>query len=160
MFSAVSSTFIIDIRSELEPDPEEMAAAYMQILIHTTNNSLFPGADPNTATWTGPSIRIITVQSLLYTSFAISIFAHSSRCLVNSGSTGTSGVVVVLLHSGVKTDSGPKLNGLEGHSFLVIESLPAMIQLALLLLGYALSWYLWTIDHTIAFTLVMLSSLS
>ena len=39
MFSAVSSAFITDVQSKLEPDPNEMTAAYTQILIHAVNNS-------------------------------------------------------------------------------------------------------------------------
>ena len=35
LFSAVSSMFIIDVQSKLEPDLKEMTATCMQILIHT-----------------------------------------------------------------------------------------------------------------------------
>ena len=44
-----------------------------------------------------------------------------------------------------------KLDGFETwHFHLAIESLPVMLQLALLLLGCALSMYLWTISRTVA----------
>jgi len=52
-----------------------MTVAYLRILIHTMNNSLFPDADPNSTTWTGPPPEIVTVQSLLYASLATSLFA-------------------------------------------------------------------------------------
>ena len=53
-----------------------MTAAYMRILIHTMNNSLFPGADlDSTITWTGPPPKIVIVQSLLYASLAASLSA-------------------------------------------------------------------------------------
>ena len=40
-------------------------------------------------------------------------------------------------------DRQQKIDGLEGwYLYLVVESLPVMLQLALLLLGCALSWYL------------------
>jgi hypothetical protein len=48
LFSAVSTAFIIDVQSKLEPDPNQITAAYMQILIHAVNSSLFPDADPGT----------------------------------------------------------------------------------------------------------------
>jgi hypothetical protein len=44
-----------------------------------------------------------------------------------------------------------KLDGLQKwHFHLAIESLPVMLQLALLLLGCALSQYLWTISRAVA----------
>ena len=52
-----------------------MTAAYMRILIHNMNNSLFPDADPSLVTWTGPPPGIVTVQSLLYASLATSLLA-------------------------------------------------------------------------------------
>ena len=70
-FSAVSSAFIIDVQPNfLQPDPDEMTAAYMRILIRAT---LFPDADPSSVAWTGPP-GIVTVQSLPYESLA-SFFA-------------------------------------------------------------------------------------
>ena len=48
-------------------------------------------------------------------------------------------------------DRQKKIDGLEGWHFrLVIESLPVMLQVALLLLGCALSKYLWAINCTVA----------
>jgi len=40
LFSAVSSAFIIDVQSKLEPDPNEMNAAYMRVFIHAVDGSL------------------------------------------------------------------------------------------------------------------------
>ena len=150
LFSAVSSAFIVDIQSKLEPDPNVMTAAYMQILIHTMNNSLFSDVDPNAVTWTGPPQEIITVQSLLYASLATSLFAALlamlgkqwiNRYIRNRGGSAAD----------KSRDRQRKLDGLEKWRFyLAIESLPILLQLALLLLGCALSLYLWTISRTIA----------
>ena len=49
LFSAVSSAFIIDVQSNLQPDPNQMTAAYMRILIHTMNESLFPNLPSNSS---------------------------------------------------------------------------------------------------------------
>jgi len=150
LFSAVSSAFIIDVQSKLEPDPNEMTAACMQILIHAMNNSLFPDANSSSATWTGPPPEIVTVQSLLYASLATSLFAAFlamlgkqwvNRYLRNRGGSAAD----------KSRDRQQKLDGLEKwHFHLTIESLPAMLQLVLLLLGCALSLYLWTIGRAVA----------
>jgi hypothetical protein len=150
LFSAVSSAFIIDVQSGLGPDPNRMNAAYMQILIHAVNGSLFPNADPSAITWTGPPPGIATVQSLLYASLATLLFASFlailgkqwvNRYLRNRGGSAAD----------KSRDRQRELDGLETwHFHLVIESLPVMLQFALLLLGCALSRYLWTISHPVA----------
>jgi len=150
LFSAVSSAFIVDVQSNLKEDPNEMTAAYMQIMIHTMNGSLFPDADPGSVAWTGPPPEIVTVQSLLYASLATSLFAAFlamlgkqwvNRYLRNRGGSAAD----------KSRDRQRKLDGLENwHFYLAIESLPVMLQFALLLLGCALSLYLWTINRTVA----------
>lgn len=150
LFSAVSSAFIIDVQSKLEPDPNDMTAAYMQILIHALNNTLFPDADPSSVAWTGPPLQIVAVQSLLYASLTTSLFAAFLAML------GKQWVNRYLRNRGGSTadksrDRQRKLDGLEKWRFhLAIESLPVMLQFALLLLGCALSLYLWTISRTVA----------
>ena len=127
-----------------------MTAAYMKILIHAVNGSLFPNVDLDIASWTGPPPGIVTVQSLLYTSLATSLFAAFLAML------GKQWINRYLRrHGGSAADKSRdrqrKIDGLEGWHFrLVIESLPVMLQVALLLLGCALSKYLWTIDRTVA----------
>ena len=138
------------MQSKLEPDPNDMTAAYMQILIHALNGSLFPNLDPSVASWTGPPPGIVTVQSLLYTSLATSLFAAFLAML------GKQWINRYLRrHGGSAADKSRdrqrKIDGLEGWHFrLVIESLPVMLQVALMLLGCALSKYLWTINRTVA----------
>ena len=150
LFSAVSSAFIIDVQSNLQPDPNEMTAAYLRILIHNMNNTLFPDADPSSVTWTGPPPEIVTVQSLLYGSLATSLFAAFIAML------GKQWVTRYLRKQGGSAveksrDRQRKLDGFKKWHFqLAIESLPVMLQLALLLLGCALTLYLWTISRTIA----------
>ena len=131
-----------------------MTAAYMRILVHTMNNSLFPDADPSSATWTGPPPEIVAVQSFLYASLATSLFAAFlamlgkqwvNRYLRNHGGSAAD----------KSRDRQRKLDGLEKwHFHIAIESLPVMLQLALLLLGCALSRYLWTISRTAAGVIV------
>ena len=127
-----------------------MTAAYIRILVHTMNASLFPDAITDATTWAGPPPEIVTVQSLLYASLTTSLFAAFlamlgkqwvDRYLRNRGGSAV----------GKSRDRQRKLDGLKSWRFqLVIESLPVMLQLALLLLGCALSLYLWTISRTVA----------
>jgi len=122
----------------------------MKILIHAVNGSLFPDADPDATVWTGPPSTIVVVQSLLYASLATSLFASFfamfgkqwvSRYIRNRGGSAAD----------KSRNRQRKLDGFEKWYFhLVIESLPVMLQFALLLFGCALSQYLWTINHTVA----------
>jgi len=122
----------------------------MQILIHAVNTSLFPNAIADATPWTGPPHEIVTVQSLLYASLATSLFAAFlamlgkqwvNRYLRNRGGSAAD----------KSRDRQQKLDGLERWHFqLVIEGLPVILQLGLLLLGCALSLYLWTISRTVA----------
>ena len=127
-----------------------MTAAYMKILIHAVNASLFLDADPDAIAWTGPPPGIVTVQALLYASLVTSLFAAFvavlgkqwvNRYIRNRGGSAAD----------KSRDRQRKLDGFEKwHFHLVIESLPIMLQLAVLLLGCALSCYLWTISRTVA----------
>jgi len=163
LFSAVSSAFIIDVQSKLDPDPHRMTAAYMRILIHAVNSSLFPDADPDSTIWTGPPPEIVTIQSLLYASLATSVFVAFlamlgkqwvNRYLRNLGGSAAD----------KSRDRQRKLDGFQKWKFYpVIESLPVMLQFASLLLGCALSLFLWTTSRTaagviLAFTLFGVTS--
>ena len=127
-----------------------MTAAYMRVLIHAVNSSLYTDVDPDSTTWTGPPPEIVTIQSLLYASLATSLLAAFLAML------GKQWVSWYLRNRGGSAadksrDRQQKLDGLENWYFhIVIESLPVMLQLALLLLGCALSPYLWTISRTVA----------
>jgi len=114
------------------------------------NNSLFPNADPSDVTWTGPPPKTVAVQSLLYASLATSLFAAFLTMLgkqwINWYTRNHGGSAAEK-----SRDRQQKLDGLEEWRFhLVIESIPILLQLALLLLGCALSLYLWQINRTVA----------
>jgi len=131
-----------------------MTAIYMQILIHTMNNTLFLDVDPSSTAWTGPPREIVIVQSLLYATLAISLLAAFlamlgkqwvNRYLRNcDGSTAEKG-----------RDRQRKLDGHEKwHFYVAIECLPMMLQVAVLLFGCALSVYLWTISRPVAWIIL------
>jgi len=144
LFFAVSSAFIVNVQSKLEPDPNETTASHIRILVHAVNASLFPNADPSSTARTGPPVEIITTRSLLYASLATSLFASSLVMLgkqwVNRHIQNRWG------YSANKSrDKQRRLDGLEKWHFqLTVESLPVILQmLLLLLLGLALSARLW-----------------
>lgn len=150
LFSAVSSAFIVDVQSNLQPDPNEMTAAYMRILIHAVDNSLYTDADPNSTIWTGPPPGIVTTQSLLYASLATALFvaflAMLGKQWISRHRRNRGGSAVEK-----SRDRQRKLDGLENWCFpVVIESLPVMLQFALFLLGCALSRFLWMISRAVA----------
>ena len=134
-----------------------MTAAYMQILVHTMNNSLFPNANPDSVIWTGPPPETVTIQSLLYASLATSLFAAFLAML------GKQWVNRYLRnHRGSAADKSRdrqrKVDGFKKWHFqLAIESLPVMLQFALLLFGCALSRYLWTISRTVAGVIIAIT---
>ena len=127
-----------------------MTAAYMKLLINAVNGSLFPDVDPGAIVWTGPPPGIVMVQALLYASLATSLFAAFVAVLGKQWVNR-----YIRNHGGSAADKSRdrqrKVDGFEKwHFHLVIESLPIMLQLAVLLLGCALSRYLWIISRTIA----------
>lgn len=127
-----------------------MTAAYMRILIHAVDDSLFTDAHPDSTHWSDPPPGIVTTQSLLYASLATSLFAAYLATL------GKQWISWYLRNRGGSVadksrDRQRKLDGLEDWYFhIIIESLPVMLQFALLLLGCALSQYLWTVSRTVA----------
>ena len=150
LFSAVSATFVASVQPKIEQDPNDVTVVYMQILIHTMNNSLFPDADPSSATWTGPPRTFVIVQSLLYASLATSLFAAFIAMLgkqwVNRYHRNHGGSAAAK-----SRDRQRKLDGHERwYFYIAIECLPVMLQFALFLFGCAVSVYHWTISHTVA----------
>jgi len=131
-----------------------MTAVYMQILIHTVNNTLFPDVDPSSTFWTGPDPEIVVVQSLLYASLMTSLFAAFLAML------GKQWVNHYLRSSGGSTadKSRDRQQKLDGHErwyfYTAIESLPMMLQFALILFGCALSLYLYNTSPIVAWIII------
>ena len=151
MFSAVTSAFIVDINQQLRPDPNEVTAALLRIIIHQNDNTTFGGSTPTVPEWTGPPRIVAQVQSILFSSLATSLF---SALLAMLGKQWLNRYASVDVRGSVIERSQHrqrKLNGIITWYFEhVMESLPIMLQFSLLLLGCALSQYLWTMDTTIA----------
>ncbi|KAF9643812.1 hypothetical protein BDM02DRAFT_3151156 [Thelephora ganbajun] len=75
LFSAVISTFIIDIQSKLEPDYQEMNHALLKIVASAALGNIPTGADATFPQWNGPDSTIVHVQAILYSSLLASLLA-------------------------------------------------------------------------------------
>ncbi|KAF9789902.1 hypothetical protein BJ322DRAFT_993040, partial [Thelephora terrestris] len=75
LFSAVTSTFIVDIQSELGPDFEEMNHSLLKIIASAALGNIPTGADAAFPQWNGPDPTIIRVQAILYSSLFASLLA-------------------------------------------------------------------------------------
>lgn len=121
----------------------------MRVLLHATNPDLYPDAELPSATWSGPSNAIVVVQCLLYASLTISLFTAFVAML------GKQWLVRFSQNKGRTVaekswDRQNKLQGIKNWRFhIVMESLPVMLQLALLLFGCALSSYLLSLNRAV-----------
>jgi hypothetical protein len=75
LFSAVASAFIIQVDSQLRPDPNDETAALLRVLIHKIDNTTFGNDVPTLPRWTGPPPALVQVQVILFASLAASLFS-------------------------------------------------------------------------------------
>ena len=159
LFSAVTSAFIIEVNSDLKPDPNEETAALLRVLIHKMDNTTFGGDVPAVPQWTGPPRMAVHVQAMLFASLAASLL---SAFLAMLGKQWLNRYASVDMRGSAierSQNRQRKLDGIIAWYFgHVMQSLPLMLQAALLLLGLALSLYLWEIDTTVASVVVGVTS--
>ena len=150
LFSAVASAFIIEVNSDLKPDPNEETAALFRVLIYKVDSTTFNEA-PAIPQWAGPPRTTVQVQAILFASLAASLFSAflamlGKQWLNRYASADLRGSVIERCRNRQR-----KLDGIASWYFEnVIELLPVMLQAALFLLGCALSRYLWETNTTIA----------
>jgi len=151
LFSAVTSAFIIEVHSHLQPDPNDESAALLRVLIHKIDNTTFGNDPPTLPQWTGPPQTIVHVQAILLASLAASLLSAflamlGKQWLNRYVSTDMRGTAIERSQNRQR-----KLDGVVAWYFdHVMEALPLMLQIALLLLGCALTHYLWGINITVA----------
>ena len=159
LFSAVTSAFILDVQSQLQPDTGEEIAALLRVLIYKIDNTAFGNDPPTLPQWSGPPHSIVQVQAILYASLAASLLAAllamlDKQWLNRYASTDMRGTAIERSQNRQR-----KLDGIVAWYFdPVMELLPLMLQAALLLLGCALSRYLWGIDITVASVVIGVTS--
>jgi len=155
LFSAVSSVFVLDVQSKLEPSSSQRSEAYLRAILLSLNRSIAPDEHPAAPrTWDGPPTEVITTSDLLYASLLMSLLAAFVAML------GKQWLNRYLRHTGGSMiercgDRQRKFDGLEKWPFhLFIESLSVMIQIALLLLTCGLSWHMWSINTSVAHVVI------
>ena len=151
MFSAIASAFIFDVESQLKPDFTQ--SSYIMLTIIANISLGHSPADLNSVLpqWNGPDPTLVQVEAILYTSLAASLLAAFVAML---GKQWLNRYTQVEKRGNIverNRQRKRKMNGMATWRFdLVMESLPLMLQGALLLFGYALSSYLYTLNHVIA----------
>jgi len=124
-----------------------MSFQLLKIVASASLGNTPTGADAAFPEWNGPDPTVAYVQAILYSSLAASLLAAFMAML---GKQWLSRYVRVDVHGSI-VDRGRqrqrKINGMSTWYFdIVMESLPLLLQAALLLLGYALSTYLFSMD--------------
>ena len=151
LLSAVTSAFIIQVHPQLQQDPTDETAALIRVILYKMDNTTFGGNTPPLPQWTGPPRPIVYTLAMLYASLAASFFSAflamlGKQWLNRYASINMRGCIIER-----SQDRQRKLDGIVTWYFdYVMESLSLMLQVALLLLGCALSRYLWGMDVTVA----------
>ena len=159
LFSAVTSAFVLDVQSQLQPDTGEETAALLRVLIDKIDNTTFGGDTPTLPQWAGPPHAIVQIQAILYASLAVSLLSAflamlGKQWLNRYVLTDMRGTTIERCQNRQR-----KLDGIVAWYFdHVMEALPLMLQIALLLLGCALSRYLWEINIAVASVVVGVTS--
>ena len=159
LFSAVTSAFIIGVQSELKPDYEEMNNRLLEMLLNATTGTIPASSATSVPRWSGPDPVIVQVQCILYatlsTTLLVSFLAMLGKQWLNRYRQNE-------IHESTVDRSRVcerKLSGIETRGFrVVMESLPLILQCALLLLGFALSRYLWDVNRSVSSVVIGFTS--
>ena len=144
LFSTVASAFIVDIQQGLRPDYNEMSFIVLTMLLNATSGVPTQVDVPAPS---GPDATVVQVQSILFSSIASSLLAAFLAML---------GKQWLNLHvEGSLIDRSRhrelKMRGMIIWRFkIIMECLPLVMQISLLLLGYALARYVWDLSRTIS----------
>ena len=155
----MTSAFIIQVQPQLQSDPNEETAALLRVLIHKIDNTTFGGDVPALPQWAGPPRTVIDVQSMLYASLSASLL---SAFLAMLGKQWLNRYAAIDMRGSAIERSQNRQRKLDGvitwYFEHVMELLPLMLQGALLLLGCALSRYLWEVNTTVASVMICVTS--
>lgn len=152
-----TALFALDSQRNLRPDYTQDTAALLRVLVQQAHNSTFPTTDVPSSDF-APSPATVTVVALLYASLGTSLLAAfiailGKQCLKRYQRRKGASAIERFQDRQRKTD------GMKEWLFhIVTETLPLMLQAALLLFGCALSCYLWTINHAVAIVNIAFTS--
>ena len=157
LFSAVTSAFIIQIIPQLQPNPADLTNVLLLRILE--QNASFGGIDPLAPILNVPT-GVVKAQPILFVSLSVTLFVAFIAVLgkqwIHYYTRPTTWGNIV--------DRGKerqvKLAGLRKWGVLLImESLPVMLQFALLLFGIAITVYLWDLDVSVAEVVLVVTSI-
>ena len=147
----MASAFIIDIQSELSPDYEQANNILLEMLLNATTGTLPPNSAASIPRWSGPDPVIVQVQCILYATLFATLLAAflamlGKQWLSRYKENETRGSAADRSRLRER-----KLTGIKTWKFhFVMETLPLILQCALVLLGFALSRYLWGVNSSVS----------
>ena len=127
----------------------------LEMLLNATTGTLPAGSAASIPRWSGPDPTIVQVQCVFYATLCATLLAAflamlGKQWLTHYKRNETRGSIAD--RSRVRER---KLTGLVAWRFhAVMESLPLILQFALLLLGFALSRYLWEVNRSVSSVVV------
>ena len=147
----MASAFIIVVHSKFRPNPTEETNALLRVIIYKMDDTASGGQVPTIPRWTGPPRMIVQVQAILLASLSASLFSAFLAILAKQWLNLCTPVDM----RGTIVERSQyrqlKLGGIITWYFdRVMKLLPLTLQTAFLLLGCALSRYLWEINTTVA----------
>ena len=131
----------------------------LEMLLNATTGTLPAGSAASMPRWSGPDPVIVQVQSIFYATLCATLLASflamlGKQWLNRYRQNETHGSAVD--RSRVRER---KLNGIEAWKFhIIMESLPLILQCALILLGFALSRYLWEVNRSVSSVVIGFTS--
>ena len=152
------SAFIIAIQTQLRPDYTQLNYDVLWMMARSGGLNA-PPKPSSDSPWTGPDPNLVNVQAILFSSLAASLLAAFVAMLGKQWLSRYSHVDMRGSLIDRSRDRQRKMNGMDSWGFkFVMEGLPLMLQTALLLLGCALSKYLFTIDNLVAWVVVVFTA--
>jgi hypothetical protein len=157
----VISIFIVRVDSQLQPDSGDETVALLRVLLYKTDNTTFGGDVPILPQWTGPPRTIVDTQAILFASLTASLFTAFLATLGKQWLNRYASIDIRWSATERSQNRQRRLDGVIVWYFdNVMESLPLILQVSLLLLGCALSRYLWDVSIIVASVVVGVTLLS
>ena len=129
------------------------------MIIADANGLKVPTKPASDSPWTGPDPILVHIQCVLFSSLATSLLSAFVAMLGKQWLNRYSKVDMRGSLIDRSRDRQRKINGMSTWGFkFVMETLPLMLQAALLLLGYALAIYLFTIDKMVGAVITAFTS--
>ncbi|KAG2137418.1 uncharacterized protein EDB93DRAFT_1210851, partial [Suillus bovinus] len=152
LFSAVSTSFIVAMESNLSPDPSDTTNALLKQT--RADRTRQPRSNP-ASTWS-PTAQTLWVQTVAYASLSMSLLAAFGAVL------GKQWLGYYKSHRygrGSEEERSKrrqeKFDGLmTWHFDAVVQSFPVLLQISLLLFGIALGAHIWSEQPSVAWVII------